>query len=255
MPHTFTSYVLCGTPRSGSTLLCEMLAATGVAGRPNSYFRREDIEVWANAWGVPHSQGVEGLEFDRDYLAAMRREGTAGTGVFGLRLMWESVADAARRLGRALAAERDVAQSLEAAFGPTLYVHVSRRDKLAQAVSRVRAEQSGLWHLAADGSVLEGTTSPRPVIYDGGRIAELVAELENDEAAWRAFFEERGISPLRLVYEDVAADPSAALASVLAALGLDSSVAREVPVRTARTSNGESRLWIERFRQENGTRP
>ncbi len=250
MTSTLASYVLCGTPRSGSTLLCEMLAATGVAGRPHSYFRQEDVEEWADAWGVPHPQGIEDPSFDRDYLSAMRREGSAGTGVFGLRLMWASVADATRRLNRALGADRDVAASLQAAFGPALYVHVSRDDKVAQAISRLRAERSGLWHLAADGSVLEGTTSPRTVGYDGARIAELVAELECDEAAWRAFFEARGIVPLRLVYEDVAADPTAALARILVALGLDPDTARCTPVKTAKIADEESRLWAERFWRE-----
>src|SRR4051812_39199959 len=32
------SYLVCATPRSGSTLLCELLSATGVAGRPQEYF-------------------------------------------------------------------------------------------------------------------------------------------------------------------------------------------------------------------------
>jgi LPS sulfotransferase NodH len=227
-----------------------MLAATSVAGRPNSYFRQEDVEAWADAWGVPHPQGIEGPEFDRDYLSAMRREGSAGTGVFGLRLMWASVAEASRRLSRALGADRDLTVSLKAAFGPVLYVHVSRDDKVAQAISRLRAEQSGLWHLAADGSVLEGTTSPRSVAYDGARIAELVVELGRDEAAWRAFFEARGIVPLRLVYEDVAADPTAALARILVALGLDPDTARRTPVKTAKIADEESRLWAERFRRE-----
>src|SRR3954469_3299609 len=32
------SYLVCATPRSGSTLLCRALAQTGVAGRPEEYF-------------------------------------------------------------------------------------------------------------------------------------------------------------------------------------------------------------------------
>src|SRR4051795_11891381 len=31
-------YLVCATPRSGSTLLCESLAATGVAGHPDEFF-------------------------------------------------------------------------------------------------------------------------------------------------------------------------------------------------------------------------
>jgi LPS sulfotransferase NodH len=33
-----SSYLICATPRSGSTLLCAVLGATGVAGRPAEYF-------------------------------------------------------------------------------------------------------------------------------------------------------------------------------------------------------------------------
>ena len=32
------AYLVCATPRSGSTLLCELLKETGVAGRPEEYF-------------------------------------------------------------------------------------------------------------------------------------------------------------------------------------------------------------------------
>jgi len=32
------SYLVAATPRSGSTLLCELLASTGVAGRPAERF-------------------------------------------------------------------------------------------------------------------------------------------------------------------------------------------------------------------------
>src|SRR3954468_249168 len=38
MPQPQASYLVCATPRSGSTLLCEALCNTGVAGRPAEYF-------------------------------------------------------------------------------------------------------------------------------------------------------------------------------------------------------------------------
>src|SRR5690349_2818921 len=33
-----SSYLVCATPRSGSTLVCHALEETGVAGRPEEYF-------------------------------------------------------------------------------------------------------------------------------------------------------------------------------------------------------------------------
>lgn len=248
----YSSYVICGTPRSGSTLLCEMLAASGVAGRPNSYFREQSFAHWARRWNVPHDNGTDDVAFDRDFLEAMRREGTNGTGIFGLRLMWVSVAEASRRLDRLFGGNADVAARLDEAFGPVLYIHLSRRDKVAQAVSLVRAEQSGLWHIAADGSVLEGDKAIKPNTYDGQRIGELVAELEADEVAWDEFFRARNIEPLRFVYETMTTDPQPALASVLAALGHDPDLAQTVPVPTSKMGGSASREWADRFRQENG---
>lgn len=250
MSETLQAYLICGTPRSGSTLICEMLARSGVAGRPHSYFREVDIGYWAELWGVDTSDGLETPAFDRAYLAAMREVGSAGTGVFGLRIMWPSLADASRRLGRALGGEGDVARRLEESFGSLLYIHLSRGDKLGQAVSLVRAQQSGLWHLNADGSVLEGEEERPDPVYDGRRIAEVLDELERDDSAWNGFFAERGIEPLRLTYEGVTAAPQQALAGIFARLGLDQGIAHGMAVPTAKMADATSHEWVERFRRE-----
>lgn len=46
------AYLLCGTPRTGSTLLCSLLSSTGVLGHPESYFREPDEAVWARRFGL-----------------------------------------------------------------------------------------------------------------------------------------------------------------------------------------------------------
>lgn len=246
-----SAYLICGTPRSGSTLICEMLYRSGVAGRPNSYFREVDIAYWAGEWGVSLAEGADTPAFDRAYLAAMREAGVAGTGVFGLRIMYPSLADADTRLERALGSTGDLATRLREAFGPLLYIHLSRGDKLGQAVSLVRAEQTGLWHLNADGSVLEGAKERPEPVYDGERIAAVLAELEEDDRAWDSFFAVHGITPLKLTYEGVTAAPQAALAKIFALLGLDEDIAHGMAVPTAKMADATSRDWVERFRREN----
>lgn len=244
------AYMICGTPRSGSTLVCEMLSASAIAGRPHSYFREPDIGYWAKEWDVPATDGIESAEFDRSYLAAMREAGTAGTGIFGLRLMWSSLADAKRRLDRAVGGDKPVAEYLEAVFGRMLYIHLSRTDKLGQAVSLAKAEQTGLWHLRSDGSVLEGgETQPEPH-YDRERIAKILEERQRDDAAWNGYFSANGIKPLRLTYEGVTAAPQKALAEILLALGLDSAIADTVPTPTAKMADGVSAEWVDRFKRE-----
>ena len=246
------SYMICATPRSGSTLLCRTLDATGVAGRPHSFFRPADVEEWADAWGVSRADGIESADFDRRFLAAALREGSAGTGVFGLRLMWDHLPEATRRLARALGREYDPAALLSEAFGPPLWIHLSRQDKVAQAVSRLRAERTGLWHRAADGTVLEELPPVGPLDYDARRLAEIESELHHDEQAWQAFFSARAVLPLRLTYEEMAADPRSAAASILKALGLDPSAAAQVTAPTSRLADDLSEAWIERYRREAG---
>lgn len=250
MTDTFRAYIICGTPRSGSTLLCEMLARSGLAGRPHSYFREPDIAYWAEQWGVALSDGIETAAFDRAYLAAMREAGSAGTGIFGLRIMYSSLVHARLRLERATGTQGEVAELLQAAFGPLLYIHLSRGDKLGQAVSLVRAEQTGLWHLNADGSVLEGGREQPEPVYDGVRIGVVLDELESDDRAWERFFAEQGIAPLRLTYEGVTAAPQRALGEIFAALGLDPVAAETIAVPTAKMADAVSREWVERFRRE-----
>lgn len=56
-PTGIDAYLICGTPRTGSRLLCGLLRSTGVAGRPQSYFRQPDEERWADRWQLPCTSG------------------------------------------------------------------------------------------------------------------------------------------------------------------------------------------------------
>ena len=249
----FSSYILCATPRSGSTLLCDLLASTGVAGRPHSYYRNEDVSYWSELWGVPQPHQPGNAAFESAYLAAMIREGTAGTGIFGLRLMWSSVADASRRLDAIAGDRAEVAARFARAFGSTLYIHLSRQYKLAQAISLIRAEQSGLWHRAADGAERERTAPHQTPSYDGRRIAEVLNELRTDDAAWTDFFSTHGISPLRLTYETLTANPKQAVAAVLSALGQDPQASERILVQTSKLADADSLEWADRYRLEAGS--
>ncbi len=71
-----TSYFICGTPRSGSFLLCEALKNTRLAGMPEEYFWRGDVPAWRERWGVSTYA---------EYVAAAIRQGTTGNGCLGRR--------------------------------------------------------------------------------------------------------------------------------------------------------------------------
>ena len=242
------SYVICATPRSGSTLLCDLLAASGVAGRPASYFRRQSIAHFAQRLRVPSLETVDGKEFNQAYLAAVKREGTAGTGLFGVRLMWETVEELSRLLDALYPGLLDDAARFGAAFGPTIYVHLSRRDKIAQAVSLQKALQTGLWHVAADGSDRERTMPPTAPVYDVERIDDQVAELMADDQAWANWFERHRIEPVVVNYERLSAEPQTILGQLLAAFGQDPALAAKVAPQTQKMADAESLEWASRYR-------
>ena len=131
----FKSYVICTSPRSGSTLLCALLKATGKAGRPASLFHKPSLADWLEYYGLERSDFLSEEDALRAVFDHARAKGSGKTGIFGVRLQRQSFPffmKQADRLYPDLAT--DVAR-IEAAFGPMLYVYLQREDFLAQAVS------------------------------------------------------------------------------------------------------------------------
>nr|WP_292066262.1 Stf0 family sulfotransferase [Mesorhizobium sp.] len=66
----FDAYIICGTPRTGSTLLCDLLTSTKRTGAPHSFYRRQDIVEWAEEWKLPDRGTMSELDFNVAYLNA-----------------------------------------------------------------------------------------------------------------------------------------------------------------------------------------
>jgi LPS sulfotransferase NodH len=255
-----TSYLVCATPRSGSTLLCETLRATGVAGVPLEHFEilrhsglpRQPREYFDGVANVGVLELLAPLEAGRpsgEPAAAWRdrvvRRGMTPNGVWGGKLMWGHVEDL---LGRARAldglAAADLDTALRALLGDVRLVFVTRSDKVAQAVSLWRAVQTQRWRADADAPRREHDAE-----YRFAAIDHLVSQLQADDAAWRAWFATHAPSePLELSYEAIAADPRAAVGRVLDFCGLPPVAIPDPPLRDQR--DARSREWAERYTSE-----
>jgi trehalose 2-sulfotransferase len=244
----YAAYMICTSPRSGSTLLCKLLAATGIAGHPESWFYRPDMADWQERMEVVPPMGATDVEVVQAVFAAAIRVGTAGGGPFGLRQQGESFPFLLHTLaGLYPDAPTDVAR-FERAFGPTLFIHLSRADKVDQAVSYLRAEQTGLWHVAPDGTELERVAAHREPVYDAARLQVIVEMLVDYDRVWAAWFSREAITPLRVGYDDLAADPGKVLRGVLGRLGLDPAAAAGVRPGVRKLADATSRDWVDRFR-------
>jgi len=264
-------YLVCATPRSGSTLLCEGLAQTGVAGCPDEYFEqlketglpRRPREYF---WGLRSPEVVRLLppdaqlerelerspEWTRDdygrHFEAALASGTTDNGVFGAKLMWSYFGDFLELMrGIPRFAGMGDGSLLAAAFPGLRYVFVSRNDKVRQAVSLWRALQTLVWRLERSGQRDEPMPEHR-LVYSFDAIDHLLDQLRRNEDAWRGYFFRTGQRPLTLLYEDIAGDLDASVRRVLADLGVEPPAGMSVgPGPMRRQSDALSESWVQTY--------
>ena len=237
----FDSWLLCATPRSGSTLLCGLLESSGVAGHPASYFNRRGLHDYATKWQV--AQPVGG-RIDTAYVQAALATGSTPNGVFGARVMAESRPELVADL--AVDAEEPPANELELLvqrFGRLRFVHLRRLDVVAQAVSWAKSLQTHFWHPGEN--VEPGAEAPH---YDEELIERLVDTIEQFEADWNTWFTQHHVTPYEVTYEHLAADPLTVAHQILDFLDLEVEDGRKLVVGHQQQADQVNAQWIGKYK-------
>jgi LPS sulfotransferase NodH len=246
--------VVASTARSGSTLLCRALSGSGRAGAPTEYFNPDFYRdrLRSVPFGDVSMRGRVGqarrlltgdAEWRRVTLARLSKgaaarlvrdigvEHASADGVFGVKFMWSQYQPL---LHRGFGAE---------VWGaPVSWVSIRRADHLRQAVSFCMAEQTRQW---------TATEERRATAqYAPDRIAGLMQSFADHERLWDRYFQQIGVQPLRVTYEQLDADYERTVADVLAHLGCAG--APVVPRALERQSDEVTEEWIERYRRERG---
>jgi LPS sulfotransferase NodH len=228
------SYLICATPRSGSTLLSQALRDTGIAGcpeehfevlletgrprQPRDYFQRSnDPEVWA-LLDDPEFRDVLGEyggryaehparrdpswrppDFEKLLEEALRR-GTTENGVLGTKIMWAYFRDFVRLTRRTPGLEGVRPCEVPASVLPNLrrFVWIRRDDTTRQAVSLWKALQTQQWRRDSDDDV-----GGQGLRFSFAAIDHLKLRIDEHNAAWQAYFEQCGVEPLKVVYEEL----------------------------------------------------
>ena len=227
-------YLLASVPRSGSTYVSHLLWQTGCLGAPLEYCNFEPTGPYGHAADSPAEQR-------RLWQTVLTRR-TSPNGVFGLK-GFPGQFEQLRGANPALLGEvmRAVLPSRQAAR----VILLRRRDRTAQAISYARATLSGIWRAEQErGGRVEPDYS-RIAVERAGKMFEV------QEQAWAAMFAELAITPLELWYEEVLADPTAALDSAADYLGveLDPAAAVKVPPIERQSQQG-ARDWAQHHRQD-----
>ena len=247
-------YVLATVQRTGSTLLADTLWDTGVAGAPMEYFSPgplvdlfqrlyhagpwERLQRWrrrrerAPAYIGEPGWGEREL---RRYVRSIERARTGSNGFFGIKIHFSQAQRAF--FGKGL--------DLAAYFPEARYVYITRDDQIRQAVSWVRARQSGIWDQRSP------RVEPGPPSYDHDAIRKRLAVIRSSEASWEAWFAKSGIEPLRIRHEQLMAEFEATVRRVLRHIGVEEAGTVPVPEPVWRPLSGPERdLWAKRFREE-----
>jgi LPS sulfotransferase NodH len=246
------SVVVASEARSGSTLLCQALGATGLVGLPREYLQPGWLESGHRAFGAPTPTKQERLrrlgarvllrrqwwEYRRiesatlpAYVDGVVRRRTTSNGVFALKIHWENYARRRELDGF----------DFEMLPQPITWIHIERHDLVAQAVSYVKADQSGVFAVR--------TGQPRvsaAVHFDDEALVAAFHRARDGARHWSEFFVRSGITPIEVAYEELDADYEATIGRVMTELGFPDVVVP--PAIHLRQADDINVVWAARFR-------
>lgn len=191
--------VIWFTPRSSSTRLTEILAATRRLGHANEVFNPRFAARPARSVGAADAAGYARL--------IVRAQAVAG--------VW-SCEITAHQLAALFGSGEDFLQAVQ----PTAHLWLIRRDIVAQAVSLAKMVATGIGHTPQAGGAARAAADAG-YGYDGRAIRHWIGHLRRAEIASEALFRRHGLQPLRLSYEQLTGlAPQQVVDLVAAHLGL-----------------------------------
>lgn len=209
--------IICATQRSGSTLLCKELEATGVLGKPKEFYLK--------------AATISSKTEASDFIAMMTLAGSTENGVFAVKVMQDQwslvekahhefnthlVSDLAEKIFNKPKFER-TSQSLYEFYKDAFWIYLQRQDLIAQAISREMARQTNICHAVPNGTSKAGLGAKhghclesselmdynRQTQYDFESILQHIQAIKQEEQLWQEFFTAYKINPLSLSYERI----------------------------------------------------
>lgn len=228
------SYTIWFAQRTGSTLLCKALEDTKAAGKPNEW--------------LAQCAGIDGFDIDKD----LWEKGLTPNGVFGIKFSFyrpcfDNVISMLKKysLKKGLSSEIDIWNDV---FPECRHVFMTRRNKIRMAVSWWRAIQSGLWHKKHGVYPVSVDLSDK---YSYDAINHLYNECSMREAGIQELFDQAGIIPLNIVYEDFIKSFDKTVMDVLSFI--DIPVPDDLHIIKpyyGKIADDVSESWVQRFRED-----
>ena len=229
------SYLICATPRSGSTLLCEALRKTRLAGNPDEYFGPMHVSRWNETWKT---------RTDHEYFQQTIEHGCTSNGDWGakvMRLYWQDFLNQLKCVDDS----QNLSESelLETRFPGLSYIFITRRNKVRQAVSWLKFIHGSAWFWEDDAPQKLDNLEFKPDVID-----DFLRQTTIHESAWLEFFERSGIQPRIVTYEDFVTSYEETAIDVLGYLGIEcpTSIAFEER-RLKKQADALSDAWVQKY--------
>ena len=217
-------YIIVSSPRSGSHLFSTLMAATDLAGHPEEHF---------NPWHMGDATDFfpDQLIYGAGHVQQQIEKSMTPNGVFGTKAQFTQITNFVGL------------DQLENLFPtPLKYILVARRDIIRQGVSLSRASQTD----AFDSQVEE----VNPPAYNYHHLWQCIREVRIQAKGWETFFQNRGIKPFRVVYEDLVKDRARFVRGALEFIGVSLPPDFQIPeTHLKKQADSLSDEWVEKFRR------
>lgn len=226
-PISTKNYIICITPRSGSTWLMDLIHKTQVLGHPNEWFNTDDMHKRILKYS---SSSIW------EYIDAIRRDCASTTGVFGVQFSYIQL----ERLLEIV--------SIEQLFGRMpIWFYLTRKNLIQQGISNFLSADSGYFHSYQEQHKYDAYLQ---LEYDAAKIEYWCEHILLQETKFEETFVHYQVEPIRITYEDVVANKDRILRlfhNVLNVPIINGNV-QEAVIR--KISNHRNLDWEQRFRSE-----
>ena len=242
------NYFICSTHRTGSNLLYNLLYKSNIAGNPLELFLCLEAE-WRNKYPEYWSENQENITPNL-FLEKIKLMGTGDNGVFGCKMMWGSFVETMNYL-RNIPEYQDMKgiDILLDNFSEPKFIFTTRRSKVRQAVSFVKAQKSGVFYKLRSGSSLQDKETKK-LEYNFKEIFTSYQMLIKDEMNWIRFLIENNINFKTIVYEDLIKNPEAAVYDIINFLEIDIPEKKHIEPDIIKQSNELNESWVKKFKND-----
>jgi len=238
--------IVCATQRCGSTLFIEDMRNASVLGMP---------EEWFIPWNPARSDVDWKSEFEK-----VVSQSAGGNGISSVKVMASQLDDIDRCFSTFVQpSDSKTFQYVAGAFKSAVWVWLSRDDVISQAISRLIAQQTSVYHATGNakdthfaGNLKRGYDLNYNAAskYNFRTILQQACAIVLENLAWKRFFEVNSIKPLHFVYESVIADDSMThLDAVADAIGYRGELLK-MPRKMVKLGNAKNEDWRDRFFQD-----